>query len=89
MRSLQNMDIKKDITMKPEQAKRFNTLDNATKALIRTSIDKLADDIVESIYTAQCEQDSPNGQGFWKECEDIGDVAQEYMIAVAKGEIDV
>jgi len=72
-----------------DQQKRFKLLSAETRDIIEKGIDKLADEIVESIYQQQCEIDSPNSPGFWHDNAHLAEIAQEYMTATANGEIDV
>jgi len=67
-------------TVLTDKQKRFRQIDEATKALIRTSLDKLANDVSESIYITQCELDSPNSMDFGQRVEEIGEIVQEFII---------
>ncbi len=66
--------------------KQFKILSAETKQIIQDRLDKMLDDVFNSIYIAQCEQDSPNGPEFWSDNEELLLIANEYIIAVLDGE---
>jgi len=72
-----------------DQQKRFKLLSIETKSIIKSAVEKLTTDVVESTYLAQCEVSHPNNDvDFWEDNESLLVIAQEYIIATLEGETD-
>ena len=76
-------------TISTDQQNRFNLLSVETKSIIKSAVEKLASDVVESTYLAQCEVSHPNNDVyFWEDNESLIIIAQEYIISTLEGEPD-
>ena len=66
--------------------KKFSPLSMETKLIIQNQLNTMLDEVIDSVYIHQCEQDTPNSPEFWSDNEKMLSVANEYIIAVLNGE---
>jgi len=70
----------------PTPQENFKLLNDETKSIIQNQMNTMLDNVADSVYTTQCEQDSPNSPDFWRENEELLNIANEYIHAVLNSE---
>ena len=66
----------------PTLQENFKLLSNEIKSIIQNQMNTMLDNVIDSVYTAQCEYDSSNSPDFWRENEELLDIANEYIHAI-------